>query len=324
MPAITGLIEKLARLQAPYQDHEWRGWHIRPIASGNNLLFRTTCEGHDWAVKFLIRDQRNRAQREFGALTLIDSRGAPVGPRPLYINQDSYEHAVIVQTWIDGTALSSPPADDSTWSRILQTYALIHRIQPADALRHGVAANQTIGVIPVDQTADAIRAFAQEIPPTVHAEALANLIETLDQVRLPSVRTSQCWCHGDPNIRNLLVTTSGVQLVDWEYSGIGDPAQEIAGLLTHPFARSISEKRRQWIAEHYASLSGDPDMLPRIQVQYALRLTWWCVRLVFGRYALLQRPTRRLVGSHAEEEISTLDNIGYYFSHAHQRLAMFT
>jgi aminoglycoside phosphotransferase (APT) family kinase protein len=320
---IAELIEELAGLHAPYADYEWQGWHIRPIASGNNLLFRATRDGHDWAVKFMIRDQRNRAQREFSALTLIDSLGTPVGPRPLHIDQDSYPQAVVVQTWVDGTALSSPPAEDATWAQILQTYALVHRIQLADALRHGVVAEQTIGVTPTDQTA-AIRAFAREIPPTIHAEALANLIEALDQARLPNIRTSRCWCHGDPNIRNLLVTAGGVQLVDWEYSGIADPAQEIAGLMAHPFVRSASEERRRWVAEHYAVRSGEPDMLPRIQVHYALRLAWWCVRLVFGRYVLLRRPSHRLVGPLAEEEISTLDNIDDYLSRAHMGLATFT
>src|SRR5262245_13542908 len=316
--SITALIEQLACLQAPYSEYDWQEWRIRPIASGNNLFFRASRAGDNWAVKFMIRDQRNRAQREFSALSLLNDLGLPIGPRPVYVDHDNYPHAVVVQTWVDGTALQLPPTDDSTWSHILQAYTLIHHIQPADALRRGVTS-----VIPADQAVTAIRAFAGDLPPTPHAKALASLIEALEQIRLPAIRTSQCWCHGDPNIRNLLVTATGVQLVDWEYSSIGDPAQEIAGLLAHPFAGSISEERRRWVAEHYAQLSSEPDMLLRIQVQYALRLAWWCVRLVFGRYVLLQRPSQRLVGPRAEEEISTVENIDRYFASAQRWLAMF-
>ena len=94
--------------------------------------------------------------------------------------------------------------------------------------------------------------------------------------------------------------------------------------MAHPFARLASEERRDWVAERYADLSGEPDMLSRIQVQYALRLAWWCVRLVFGRYVLLRRPSQRLVGPVAEEEISTLENIDDYFSRAHLQLAICT
>src|SRR5262249_56554813 len=102
-----------------------------------------------------------------------------VGARPLYLDQDRYQQAVVVQTWIDGTALNSPPADDATWSQILRTYALVHRIELADALRQGVVAEQAIGLVPAEQTADALRAFARAIPPTIHAEPLATLIQTL-------------------------------------------------------------------------------------------------------------------------------------------------
>ena len=316
--AVNTLIEQLASQAAPYQEYEWQGWHIRPIASGNNLLFRARRAGDDWAVKLMIRDQRNRAQREFGALALIAGLGSPVGPRPVFTDLDRYQHAVVVQTWIEGTALESPPADDSTWLRILETYALIHRIPPADAVRRGIAS-----AIPDDLTVAAIRGFARDIPATPHAAALASLLAALGRARLPDIRTSRCWCHGDPNIRNMLVTGTGVRLVDWEYSGVGDPAREIAGLMAHPMARTASEERRQWIAERYAGLAGEPDMLERIQVQYALRLAWWCVRLLFGRYVLLRRPSQRLAGPRAEEEISTVENIDYYFSQAQRRLAMF-
>jgi thiamine kinase-like enzyme len=313
--SITTIVEQLARLQAPYSEHEWRGWHIRPIASGNNLLFRATRDDQDWAVKFMIRDQRNRAQREFSALALIANQGAPVGPRPLYLDLDSYQHAVVVQTWLDGTALLAPPADDSTWSQILQVYALVHTLEPADEQQ------DVVNSLPADQTIAAIQSFAREIPPSPYAQALATLSQALDQITLPQMRASQRWCHGDPNIRNILMTATGVQLVDWEYSGIGDPAREIANLMTHPFARSMSDERRQWVVERYANISGEIDMSLRIRVEYALRLAWWCVRLLYGRYVLLQRPSQRLVGPRAEEEISTVENIEHYFSHAQRWLA---
>jgi thiamine kinase-like enzyme len=316
--SISAIVEQLARLQAPYSEHKWHGWHIRPIASGNNLLFRTTRDDQDWAVKFMIRDQRNRAQHEFSALTMLEHQGALIGPRPLYLDLDSYQHAVVVQTWVDGTALLEPPADDSTWSQILQVYALVHTLEPVDE-QQGV-----VNFVPADQTIAAIQTFARDIPPSPYAQALADLNQMLDQIRLPNVRASQCWCHGDPNIRNILMTATGVQLVDWEYSGTGDPAQEIANLMTHPFARAISDERRLWVVERYANISGEIDMLLRIRIQYALRLAWWCVRLVYGRYVLLQRPSQRLVGSRAEEEISTVENIEHYFSRTQYQLATFS
>jgi Phosphotransferase enzyme family len=43
------------------------------------------------------------------------------------------------------------------------------------------------------------------------------------------------FCHGDPNIRNVLLGPGAkLILIDWEYSGMGDSAYEAADLLHHP------------------------------------------------------------------------------------------
>jgi hypothetical protein len=94
--------------------------------------------------------------------------------------------------------------------------------------------------------------------------------------------------------------------------------------MTHPFAQPTSDARWLWVAEHYAQLSGEADMQQRIQVQYALRLAWWCIRLLLGHYVLLQQPSHRLVGPGAEAEISTIDNIDHYFARTHTWLNQFT
>lgn len=317
------LVERLAHLPALYVAHEWCGWQIRPVVSGNNLLFRATRDGADLAIKLLIRDERNRAQREFSALTLLESLGSPVAPRPIFLDLDSYRHAVLAQTWVDGQMLQSAPDDDSTWLRILQTYHAVHRIGLDDIMRQGVAFDQTVSSTLPDQAVSDIIAYAQQVPPEYHTEALAGLIDALVRMRIPTIRRSSCLCHGDPNVRNMIVTSGGARLVDWEYSGINDPAHEIAALMSHPVGGLPGEERWRWLAEQYALLSGEPDMLLRIRLHYALRLAWWCVRLLFGRYVLLQRPSHRLVGPQAEEEISTLENIDRYFSRAHMQLSRF-
>jgi hypothetical protein len=60
------------------------------VPSGNNLIFRVTRDADDWAVKFTIRDERNRARREFKALRLLESLDVPVVPRPIYFDQEQF------------------------------------------------------------------------------------------------------------------------------------------------------------------------------------------------------------------------------------------
>ena len=38
----TALVAYLAQFEAACPEHEWQDWHIRPVASGNNRLFRAT------------------------------------------------------------------------------------------------------------------------------------------------------------------------------------------------------------------------------------------------------------------------------------------
>ena len=317
----TSLVDYLADISALHVEHEWQGWHIRPILSGNNLLFRATQDIYDLAVKFMIRDERNRAQREFASLTLIYRLDSDIGPRPIYLDLDSYRHTVLVQTWIEGSVLSSPPNDDATWLQILQTYRLVHQVHPLDVFRQGVELGPIVNWMPLEKSIAIIFEFAKQLPEEHRPKTLQTLLQRLGQVRILELPQTSCWCHGDPSIRNLIMASKGVRLVDWEYSGIADPAQELAKLMAHPFAINTSEARWQWVAEQYAKVSSEADMLLRIQVNYALRLAWWCVRLLFGYHVLLQRATHRLVGSKAEEEISTLDNIEHYFSRTHRQLA---
>jgi thiamine kinase-like enzyme len=318
---IASLVDYLAGSSALHVEHEWQSWHIRPILSGNNLLFHATRDASDLAVKFFIRDERFRAQREFASLTLIDRLDSMIGPRPVYLDLDSYKHSVLVQTWIEGSVLRSPPDDDATWLQIVQTYRRVHQVLPLDAVRRGVELGPTVNHIPCEKAVSTICEFAQQIPEEYRSDALHEMLQRLGQIRIPQVRQSRCWCHGDANIRNIILTSNGVGLVDWEYSGIADPAEELAKLMSHPFALPASEERWQWLAEQYAKLNNDVDILLRIQVNYALRLAWWYVRLLFGYHILLHRTSHRLVGPRAEEEISTPENIEHYFSRAHRQLS---
>src|SRR5216117_2899044 len=54
----------LDHLGSSTADSEWHEWRITRVAGlGNNLLFRATGLTHDLAIKFTIRDARDRAGR---------------------------------------------------------------------------------------------------------------------------------------------------------------------------------------------------------------------------------------------------------------------
>jgi aminoglycoside phosphotransferase (APT) family kinase protein len=315
------LLQHLSHLREPYPEHLWQGWHIRVVPSGNNLIFRVTRDANDWAVKFTIRDERNRAWREFKALCLLESLGLPVAPRPIWFDQERYRLPVVVQTWIDGIALNSPPADDVTWTNLLLAYHEVHQVT-GEAIRDRGIALQPCGLV-TEQPEKAVAGlfkFLASIPSEDQPRDLIDLLVRLEGLTLPSIQVTRGLCHGDATVRNMLQTISGVALVDWEYSGLCDPAHEVAKIMAHPHAKDVSEDRWQWLIERYAQIAGDDSLCQRIQVQYTLALIWWCVRLVYGHSVLLQRPTHRLVGPAPEAEISSTENIEYYILRARNQL----
>src|SRR5829696_8910504 len=99
---------------AAIADGEWRDWQIARVAgAGNNLLFRATSGAHDLAIKFTIRDARDRAGREYTALLALQQAGLAVAAVPLWLDRDSYAQPVVVQSWLEGAVLRAPPEDDA-------------------------------------------------------------------------------------------------------------------------------------------------------------------------------------------------------------------
>src|SRR6187551_905801 len=96
------LLDHLERSTAVV-DGEWREWRIACVdGAGNNLLLRATSGTHDLAIKFTIRDARDRAGREYNALLALQQAGLKLAPAPLWLDRDSYTQPVIVQSWLEG------------------------------------------------------------------------------------------------------------------------------------------------------------------------------------------------------------------------------
>ena len=51
---------------------QWQDWHIHPVSGGmNGRVFRASGLADDVSVEFVVRDQRDRAGREWAALTML-------------------------------------------------------------------------------------------------------------------------------------------------------------------------------------------------------------------------------------------------------------
>lgn len=98
MQTLTDLLQHLdtARPQSP---STWRNWAITPITGGtNNLLYRISGEAGDYAVKFTLRDARDRAGREAAALCALREAGLEIAPILVLLDRDRYAQPIVIQT----------------------------------------------------------------------------------------------------------------------------------------------------------------------------------------------------------------------------------
>ena len=112
-----------------------------------------------------------------------------------------------------------------------------------------------------------------------------------------------CFCRSDPRFANVLTRPDGrLGLVDWEDSGLRDPAREVADLLLHPNQEDLLDAHgwKAFLAPYLASRGGDPGFQDRLRgyLGHLPRfLAWpparrrpgsrgaWCARGVAGQRA---------------------------------------
>jgi hypothetical protein len=291
---LAGLIAYLAQPDlAP--DSAWRGWRIQRIGGGqNNLLYHAEGPEGDFAIKFTIRDKRDRAGREYTALRALRAAGLAIAPEPILLDRTTYPQPVVVQTWLAGEVSTAPPADDDEWLALLSHYVVIHGIVPGSGrtrLRRAVLTMRSVA----EGRREIRRQMAAFPRPAQPAEArdLLRQIEALDLPMWPAPPVALC--RVDPNIRNFVRRPMRWASVDWENGGWGDPAYEIADLIAHPAYAGVPAARWEWVIATYCALRQDAGAETRIRAYYPLMLAWWVARLARMRYDLSHGQDRRLV-----------------------------
>jgi aminoglycoside phosphotransferase (APT) family kinase protein len=298
----------------------WGDWQISPVPGGaNNLLYRACGPPGELAVKFTLRDRRKRAEREYSALLALHQAGSVLAPRPVLLETERYALPVVVQEWLAGEVNPEPPEDDAGWTRLLEHYAAIHTLRPEATpvqLRKAVVnfASARQGVITVQR-------MAACLPEQGRPAGVIRCLRGLEAARFPHwPPPAPALCRVDANILNFVRRPGPWASVDWENSGWGDPAFEIADLLSHPAYLDVPAGRKAWIVDCYCRLAGQPGATRRIQVYYAIMLAWWVARLARYLYEVPRGLDPRLVERSPDWEADMRTKLGRYEELAIQAL----
>ena len=280
---------------SPQTATRWGGWWVTPIRGGsNNRLYRVARQGERLAVKFCLRDARDRAGREHDALLALQQAGIETTPRPILLDRSGYGQPLVVQTWLDGEPLGGPPSRDEDWEGLLRHLVNIHELTP-DA--SPIPLRQAVLTM-MDAASGKQRIMEQFalIPAEVRPVSLRDLVARVAGSGFSAwsePRPALCRCDATPG--NFLHDAKGWGSVDWEYSGWGDAALDIADLIAHPACAEVPASRWSWVIDRYCSLSRDAEVAVRIRVYHALLLAYWAARLARYLYEVPRGLDRRLV-----------------------------
>lgn len=292
------LIALIFGRQQEKDQFSYQQWQFTRIFGGmNGITYRAENKdsGETVAVKIRKRDERKRALREFSALQTAEVLSHSIAPKPisLHMNLTQLSDDVVISSWVDGTVLGDlSQTAEKDWEKILDTLATMHSITPNDAplLRDAV--------LPIRSTADVIaeieRRFAflpdgqlgqitkSQIAEIFHeVKARGHTIAPVQDIRL-------ILCDVTPS--NMIHTSNGIVIVDWENSGWGDPAFDIADLLVRPECADLTTQTRTQILEYYAEKFQSKEMTQRIIEYEKLMLVFWLILTTNGFIA--NKPKR--------------------------------
>jgi len=307
--ALYSLLDYLAQGGQPLS-FEWQGWRVAQIGGGaNNLLYRAGGVMGDFAVKFTIRDRRDRAGREYLALLALSQAGLPLAARPVLLERRRYAQPVVVQGWLEGEVMAGPPDSTAEWQSLVAHYAAIHSFRPDQTRLSLPPAFLNAGSVGAGRALVARQ--VAHIPESARPASLRRLLGRFEQREFeewPAV--APALCRVDPNYLNFIRRPGPWGSVDWENSGWGDPAFEIADLMSHPAYLAVPAGQWEPVVEHYCRLVADPAAADRIWVYHQIMLVWWVARLARFLYEvprglderLAPRPENWLAGRQVQYE----------------------
>ncbi|WP_095212683.1 aminoglycoside phosphotransferase family protein [Frankia sp. AvcI1] len=253
---------------------------LRPLAGGrNNHVFAwRDPRGDEVCVKAYRVDDRQRAEREWQALLLLDEHAVPNVPRPLW--RDQHEaRPVVAMTMLPGTCipdLADPLARVAALAGLAATLRPIHdvpwetgfeRLPRVDSAAHYVA--RLTEVWPGQLDAQPDDPLTRDLRRLLKAWRDSGDAETLAR---PAARI---FSRGDGNLVNWLWDGEVSRCVDFEFCGWSDLAFDAADLVEHISARAVDD--RVW-SDVVTALGVAGQLMPRFRAaQRTCALRWLAV-----------------------------------------------
>jgi aminoglycoside phosphotransferase (APT) family kinase protein len=216
------------------------------------------------------------ADREWAGLSVLHRHAPGLSPQPLR-RRTGHGAPVIEMTRVPGEPLGTTPLSQAQVGAAARALTQMYRAVPG----------QTLASLPErrwgpGEMRSRTRRRIQQTPGgtcPVAAEALSAAGAWLSSDDSAAAPAEPVFAHADGNIANLIWDGERCRLVDFEDSGVSDPAYEVADLLEHPSVRLP----RLISASDFAGALGLPrTMTPRLLGFRRLMAIYWLLMLLPG------------------------------------------
>jgi len=284
-----------------------------PLDHQSNRLYDAWAPNRHLIIKEYLKEEEwaDAPVREFRALELL--RPLDIAPQPVRYAEATDEHGpIVIYEFLEGQAWDRRRPTRAQLGHLAEIW-LAMNVLPTG----GLWMSRNFGRPLADTESrlrDAFEDYATwagaDFPPAVRAAdlCLAALDRCAASVKaLSQARPTLCFCRSDQRFANVIGRPDGrLGLVDWEDSGLRDPARDVADLLTHPNQEDLltPSEWRGFLDPYFAARTPlDSELPDRVWAYIPLFSLFWVVLILQRNLELARRgePAERAVnGLHLE------------------------
>jgi aminoglycoside phosphotransferase (APT) family kinase protein len=246
-----------------------------------NRLYDVWADGrHLIAKEYLSNVDVGAALNEYRALRLVEPMD--IAPRPLFY--DLSVGPVVVYAYLEGAMWDRRVPATAELVALADLWVALHDLPIEDLwVGRARARNSPIRVArwraPIEryaawaaQTGDGARLNAARVCMQALERGLADALPLIPE------EAPVCFCRSDARFANVIARPDGrVGLVDWEDSGLRDPALEVADVLHHPNQEDLLDAQgwQPFLDRYLPSRSADAGFSERVRGYTALFPVFW-------------------------------------------------
>ena len=227
-------------------------------------------------------------RREWRALELLARYAPGLAPRP--VREDlGADPPLIVMSRVPGEPLGTRPVSDDQEDAIAAALVRLHHAIPPSVLGTVERAPGSPQLLPgrIREMACACNAeLLDSMPRRAYRAALAWL-GSGGAERAASVTGQPVFARGDPNLANHLWDGNSVRLVDFEASGRGDRATELADFVEHVTVWAHAGISAEAFLDRFDLSPGEREQVTQLRRLFA---AFWVMRLLPGGSAYRRNP----------------------------------